>query len=118
MDKVFAELMEFHMAACRSKLLQCLHCPLSKQFMQMPVLAGDGYTYEFESLLEYAEEKQNANERITSPKTGRPMRYVKLRPNQVIRRLTGFKQEWLVSIDNQNSDLNILCRKIKEEVHA
>ena len=75
-------------------LLNCLKCPLTRQPMRMPVLAGDGWTYEFEALLEYVEGKQALSERITSPKTSNPMRYVKLKPNMVVRRLTELCTEW------------------------
>merc|ERR1712190_469654 len=32
-------------------LINVLSCPLTKKLMTMPVLAGDGWTYEFEALL-------------------------------------------------------------------
>ncbi|CAF1411909.1 unnamed protein product [Adineta ricciae] len=66
--------------AC-SVTLERLQCPITRDIMEDPVIAEDGYTYERAAITRWI------NDKHTSPLTRIPLRVSELRPNRAVKEL-------------------------------
>ena len=66
--------------AC-SVTLERLQCPITRDLMEDPVIAEDGYTYERSAITRWI------NDNGTSPLTRIPLRVSELRPNRAVEEL-------------------------------
>lgn len=69
-----------------SDVESAFRCPISKELMTFPVLFGDGYTYEYKSILTYIKSKLSINSTIRSPITNEVITGpLTLIPNKALR---------------------------------